>query len=74
MYFLKDLRTYGAKMRSMPLMDWPPYWPLATWAMICVVTVQATWKDFGVSIFLPLMTVPLASMSSRLMRQQLNMG
>ena len=30
--------------------------------MIWVMTVQATWKDFGVSIFLPLMTVPLASM------------
>ena len=63
-----------AVMRSTPLMLWPPYWPLATCAMICVVTVHATWKDLGVSIFLPLITVPFWSMSSRLMRQQLNMG
>ena len=58
----------------MPLMLCPPYWPLATCAIICVVTVQATWNDFGESIFLPLITVPLVSMSSKLIRQQLNIG
>ena len=42
--------------------------------MICVVTVQATWKDLGVSIFLPLITVPFVSMSSKLIKQQLNIG
>ena len=61
-------------MRSMPLMDWPPNWPDATWAMICVVMVHAVWKLFGDSIILPLTTVPFFSMSSRLIKQQLNMG
>ena len=54
--------------------DWPPYWLLATAAMIWVVTVQATWKLLGDSIIFPLMDVPLSSMSLISIRQQLKMG
>ena len=50
----------------------PPYWFAATAMEICVVMVQAVRKLFGVSIRLPLMTVPFSSMSFRFIKQQLN--
>ena len=54
--------------------DWPPYCEDATEAIICVTTVHATWKDLGLSIILPFITVPLSSISSIFIRQQLNIG
>ena len=54
-------------------MDCPPYWLLATCAMICVAMLQAVEKLCGFSIFVPLMTVPFCSISSRLTRSQLCM-
>ena len=42
--------------------------------MICVVTVQAVVKDLGVSTAFPFITVPLSSISSRFIKQQLNIG
>ena len=54
--------------------DCPPYWLLATAAIICVVTVHATWKLFGVSIIFPFITVPLSNISPIFIKQQLNIG
>ena len=41
-------------------MDWPPYWQLATWAMICVAMLHAVEKLCGRSMSVPEMTVPLS--------------
>ena len=54
-------------------MLWPPYWLLATCAMIWVAMLQAVEKECGFSIMVPLMTVPFCSMSSRFTRSQLCM-
>ena len=72
MNFSRLLRRYLPRWRIST--DCPPYCEQATAAMICVTTVQATWKLLGLSISLPFITVPLSSMSPMLMRQQLKMG
>ena len=54
--------------------DCPPYCEDATDAIICVVIVQAVWKDLGLSIILPFITVPFSSISLIFIRQQLKMG
>ena len=46
--FCLDTSTKGAKWLS--VIDCPPYWQDATWAMICVATLQAVANDFGDSI------------------------
>ena len=52
-------------------MDCPPYWLLATCAMIWVAMLQAVEKECGRSIKVPVITVPFCSMSSRFTRSQL---
>ena len=48
--------TNGARWDKVK--DCPPYWLLATWATICVVTLHAVKKLCGVSIIVSLITVP----------------
>ena len=55
--FLRLMSTKGA--RWVRLMLWPPYWLEATWAMIWVAILQAVEKEWGFSIKVPEMTVPV---------------
>jgi hypothetical protein len=52
----------------------PPYWWLATWAMIWAVTAQATPTDLGLSMPALPRWKPFASMPCRSTRQQLVKG
>ena len=67
-----DFLRYG--LRHDIFIDWPPYWFDAIWAMIWVITLQATWNDFGLSIIFSLTTVPLSNISFISTRQQLKIG
>ena len=61
--------TNGAKWDKVILC--PPYWELATCAIICVATLQAVEKLFGFSIIVSEITVPFCNISSRFTKSQL---
>ena len=67
--FFRLMSTNGAKCANVK--DCPPYWLLATWATICVVTLHAVKNECGFSINVSLITVPFWSISSKLIRSQL---
>ena len=70
-FFLVTARYFP---RCLIFTDCPPNCPLATEAIICVITVHATWKLFGVSINFPFITVPFSNISLIFTKQQLNIG
>lgn len=67
--FCLEISTNGT--RCVSEIDCPPYWLEATCAIICVAMLHAVEKLCGLSIFVPEITVPFCSMSSRLTRSQL---